>query len=184
MVSFQWYMGYNTMYLQEAGFKYLALTNNAGQIAELFFMMILPLLIKKLGFKYSTLLGIGALAFRYASFLVASKTGVHACDFGGILVHGLIFGMLIVGIQMHMAEVAPQNLRNQAQGFVMFLAAGVGGFLSVGIFNSILSANQLPSGNHDWSIPFGVALAIALTAGVLFAIFYKDGAKKVPADKE
>ena len=184
MVSFQWYMGYNTMYLQEAGFKYLALTNNLGQIAELFFMMLLPLLIRKLGFKYSTLLGIGALAFRYASFLVASKTGVHAFDFGGILVHGLIFGMLIVGIQMHMAEVAPPNLRNQAQGFVMFLAAGVGGFLSVGIFNTLLRANELPSGGHDWSVPFGAALAIALAAGALFALFYRDSAKKARSDKE
>ena len=184
MVSFQWYMGYNTMYLQEAGFKYLALTNNLGQIAELFFMMLLPLLIGKLGFKRSTLLGIGALAFRYASFLVASKTGVHAFDFGGILVHGLIFGMLIVGIQMHMAEVAPPNLRNQAQGFVMFLAAGVGGFLSVGIFNTLLRANELPSGGHDWSVPFGAALAIALAAGALFALFYRDSVKKARSDKE
>lgn len=174
MVSFQWYMGYNTMYLKESGFKYLALTHNVGQLAELFFMMLLPFIIRKMGFKFSTLLGIAALAFRYGAFLLAARTGIHAFDFGGILVHGLIFGILIVGIQMHMAQVAPPELRNQAQGFVMVLSAGIGGFLSVGVFNSILNANILPDGTHDWSVPFAVALALAVAAFVLFALFYKD----------
>lgn len=178
MVSFQWYMGYNTMYLKEAGFKYLSLTHNAGQLAELGFMVLLPFIIKKLGFKGSTLLGLGALVFRYASFYLAAATGLHIFDFGGILIHGLIFGILIVGIQMHMAEIAPPQLRNQAQGFVMLLTAGVGGFLSVGVFNAVLKASEIPQGGHDWSLPFLTALVIAAVSFILFAVLYRSSGEK------
>ena len=47
------------------------------------------------------------LAFRNACFLLASGWGLPAFDFGGILVHGLIFGILIVGSQMHVNETVP-----------------------------------------------------------------------------
>ena len=177
MTAFQWYMGYNTMYLDEAGFTFLNLTQNLGQVAELGFMLLLPCLVGRLGFKRTTIIGFAALAFRYLCFYFAARTGVHALDFGGILVHGLVFGILIVGVQMHVAEIAPPELRNQAQGLVMLFTAGVGGFLSVGVFDRILSANQLPDGRHDWTNPFLVALVLSLVALAVMAVFYRERRK-------
>ena len=34
MVPFQWYLGYNTIYLEDSGFKYLNLMQNLGQAAR------------------------------------------------------------------------------------------------------------------------------------------------------
>lgn len=175
MVAFQWYFYYNSQYLSDAGWNMTTAVINVGTLLELGFMVALPWLIKRLGFKGSTLLGFAALAFRYAMFYLAAKTGCHILDFGGIMIHGLIFGILIVGIQMHMAEIAPAELRNQAQGFVMLLTAGIGYFLSVGLFRIVLKASELPTGKIDWTIPFLTAFGIAAAAFVLFALFYRGG---------
>ena len=173
MVPFQWYMGYCSIYLKEVGFSYLSLTQNLGQVAELGFMLVLPLLFAKLSFRSIMLLGLGALAFRYACFGAAAISGCHVLDFGGILIHGLIFGIVIVGVQMHAAEIAPPELRNQVQGYVMTVSAGVGSFLSVAVFHSILSGCTRPEGGHDWSVPYLVAFGLAVLAMALFAVFYK-----------
>ena len=181
MVPFQWYMGYTSLYLKEADFTYLNLTQNLGQVAELAFLFLLPLLFRFCSFRKTMLVGFAALAFRYACFCAAVYTGIHAFDFGGILVHGLIFGVLVVAVQVHAAEIAPPELRNQAQGFVMFLTGGVGMFLSVGVFSRILEANVLvKAGRHDWLAPFTAALVLSLLAFVLFAVLYRP-AKRAPA---
>lgn len=178
MVAFQWYFYYNSKYLADAGWNMTTAVTNVGTLVELAFMVMLPWFIKRLGFKGTTLLGFAALAFRYASFYVACKTGAHFLDLGGIMIHGLIFSILIVGVQMRIAEVAPAELRNQAQGFVMLLTAGVGYFLSVGLFRVVLKASEVKPGVIDWTIPFMTAFAIAAAAFVLFALFYRNPAKR------
>ena len=174
MLPFQWYFGYNTLYLDESGFRYLNLTQSLGQVAELGFLVILPLLFKKLGFKKALMVGFGALAFRYACFSAAALTGCHALDFGGILIHGLISGAIVVNVQMHVAERAPDEIKNQAQGLVMILTSGVGDFLSIAVFYPILVGTCGANGLHNWSVPFLVSFGIAVLAMVLLAVFYRD----------
>ena len=178
MLPFQWYFGYNTMYLDESGFKYLNVTQSLGQVAELAFLVLLPLLFRKCGFKKSLMVGLGALAFRYACFSAATLTGIHAFDFGGILIHGLIFGAIVMNVQMHVAEVAPDEIKNQAQGLVMILTSGVGDFLSVAVFYPLLVAFSTKGANgqilHNWSVPFIVSFGIAVLAMILLAVFYRE----------
>lgn len=178
MIPFEWYMGYTSLYLKEADFRYLSLTQNLGQVAELGFLFLLPLLFKFCSFRRTMLVGFVALIVRYVCFYAAAVTGQHAFDFGGILVHGLIFGILVVAVQVHAAEIAPPELRNQAQGFVMFLTGGLGMFLSVGVFARILRANVLPSGLHDWRVAYLVALILSVIACGLFAGLYREPQKR------
>ena len=176
MLPFQWYFGYNTMYLDESGFKYLNLTQSLGQVAELGFLVLLPFLFKNLGFKKSLMVGFGALAFRYACFSTAAITGWHALDFGGILIHGLIFGAIVVNVQMHIAEKAPDEIKNQAQGLVMILTNGVGDFLSIAVFYPILVSTCGAGGMHNWTVPFLVSFGIAVLAMLLLAFCYRERA--------
>ena len=50
MVPFQWYNVYNGVYLDEKGFKFITLTMNLGQVFELIFMLMIPLILKKAGY--------------------------------------------------------------------------------------------------------------------------------------
>jgi len=178
MMPFQWYFGYNTMYLDEAGFKCLSMTQSLGQVLELAFLALLPFLFTKFGVKWSLMTGLGALALRYLFFYVATATGCHAFDYGGILIHGLIFGGIVVIAQMHVAEKAPDELKSQAQGLVLILTTGVGDFLSIAIFSRVLAWSRLSDGTHDWTLPFLVSLGFAVLAMLLLGLFYKGDAKK------
>lgn len=178
MIPFQWYMAYNTMYLDESGFRYLSLTQNIGQIGELALMLALPFIFRKCGYKWAMVMGLGALALRYVFFLAAVKYGLPAFDICGILMHGVVFGLLIVGAQMYVNTIAPPDLLNQAQGLVMMLTGGIGVFLSVNIFNAVLKSNAVEGGRHDWSIPFLVALAIAAVLTLLMALLFKGDSPK------
>ena len=164
MVPYQWYNVYCAAYLKETGFRYLTLTVNLGQVGEIGFMLLVPWIIGRFGFRKTMLIGLAALAFRNACFLLSSGWGLPAFDFGGILVHGLIFGILIVGSQMHVNKIAPADLRSQAQGFLSLITAGVGVFVSNGVFHVVLG-KAVP---HAWTLAYAVALTLSL-AGVAFA---------------
>jgi len=171
MMPFQWYFGYNTMYLDEAGFTCLNGIQSLGPLVEIGFLALLPWLYRRFGFKFSLMVGLGALAFRYLAFYIAYATGVHAVDYAGILIHGLIFGAIVVTAQMHLAERAPDALKSQAQGLVLILTSGVGDFLSILVFSRILAWSRLADGSHDWSLPFLVSIGLAVLAMVLLGLF-------------
>ena len=166
MLPFQWYNVYCAVYLKESGFEYLTLTVNLGQVGEIAFMLLVPLIISRLGFRNAMLIALGALVFRNGCFLLSSAFGLAAFDFGGILIHGLIFGTFIVGSQMRVCELAPPELRGQAQGLVNMITAGLGVFGSNALFNAVLGS-AVP---HRW--PQAYALAIFLAVAVALALIF------------
>ena len=165
-LPFQWYNVYCAAYLKESGFEYLTLTVNLGQVGEIAFMLLVPLVIGRFGFRNAMLIALGALVFRNGCFLLSSVCGFAAFDFGGILIHGLIFGILIVGSQMRVCELAPPELRGQAQGLVNMITAGLGVFGSNALFNAVLGS-AVP---HRWSQAY--ALAIILSVAVALVLIF------------
>ena len=178
MIPFQWYMNYNALYLKESGFTYLTLTQNLGQVGELAFMVALPFLLRTCGYKWSMVIGIALMAVRYICFYGSVKMGCPALDFAGILLHGAVFGFIIVNAQMYATEVAPPELRNQAQGLTMTLTGSIGVFLSVTIFNRVLAANVKPDGTHDWSTPYLLAFGLSVALAVLTALLFKPNSSR------
>ena len=174
MVPFYWYVSYNAMYLAESGFRYLTLTQNLGQVGEIVFMLMVPFIVRKLGYKWALVTGMGAVMFRYACFLAAVRFGCAAGDFGGILIHGLAFGILCVGAQMYIDSAAPVELKNQAQGLVMLLTNGIGLFLSNLVFYRLLEDNLVSSDpvRHAWTEPFEVAFIEALAVALAFILLF------------
>ena len=173
-VPFEWYMVYNPVYLSESGFKYLTLTQNVGQVAEVLLMLTVPLVVKRFGYRVAFASGIAAIAIRYAAFLGSVRFGVSALDFVGIFMQGAIFGYLVVVGQMFIGERAPEALRNQAQGMVVLLATGVGVFLSNGVFDALLKTAER-AGGHDWTMPFAVAGGLALVLAVAAWMLFRPG---------
>ena len=106
------------------------------------------------------------------------KLGCPALDFCGILVHGSVFGFIIVNAQMYVVEVAPPELRNQAQGLTMTLTGSAGVFLSVTLFDRVLAANVKPDGTHDWATPYLLAFGISVLLAILTALFFKPASRR------
>ena len=162
MIPFQWYNVYCAAYLKESGYQYLTTTMNIGQAGEIFFMLLVPLIFRRIGYRRALVLALVVLALRNIFFAISSAYGFAALDFCGIVVHGLIFGLLVVGAQMFVDEVAPPELRNQAQGLVNLILAGVGVFASNFLFDAILTS----SSPTPWTTAYIVAIAISLVTAV------------------
>ena len=178
MVPFQWYNVYNSLYLKERGYQYLTGVMNLGQVLELVFMLLIPVILKKAGYKWAMVLGLLALAFRYGAFLLGVTTGANVGDFAGILIHGLIFGMLIVGSQMYVDAAAPAELRGQAQGLIGLIMFSLGTFFSNYVFDIVLNKSATVDAvtkvvSHNWVQPFTIALVISLTLAVLMSLTFK-----------
>jgi nucleoside transporter len=172
MVPFMWYMVYNTAYLKEKGFQYLTLTTNLGQTFELIFMLLIPVILKKAGYKWAMVIGLAALTFRYGAFYLGATGILPAGDFGGILIHGLIFGLLIVGAQMYVDAKAPSELRGQAQGLMGLVMFGLGTIVSNNVFDRLVKASAKADGSHDWSKPYLVALVLSAALMVTMALLF------------
>lgn len=177
MIPFQWYMVYNPVYLDEAGFRYLTMTQNVGQVAEIVFLLAIPYAVKRFGYRTAFAAGFFFLALRYAFFFAAAKYGFAAGIFGGILMHGLIFGLIVVVGQMYIGECAPPELRNQAQGLVILLTSGLGLFASNAVMHPVMSASVRAGGGHDWAVPFAVAFLGAAVLTVAAALFFRPSVK-------
>ncbi len=182
MVPFQWYNVYNSTYLSERGYEYLTGVMNLGQVLELVFMLMIPVILKKAGYKWGMVLGLLALAFRYVMFYLGASYGLRICDYSGILIHGLIFGMLVVGSQMYVDAAAPSDLRGQAQGFIGLIMFSLGTFLSNFVFDGILKKNVITEGpnigKHVWTTPYLIALVMAVVLAVLMAVAFKPAVRE------
>ena len=138
----------------------------------MFFMLAVGAVIAKFGYRGAMAIGLSALAFRNASFAVSSHFGIAAFDFGAILVHGLIFGLFIVGAQMYVAENVPERLRSQAQGLMNLMTAGIGLFASNIVFNFILGGAT--GGARNWTRAYLVAFALSVV-GIAAALLLIKG---------
>ncbi len=173
MIPFQWYLVYNPVYLADSGFRYLTMTQNLGQVVEIAFLLTIPFLVGRLGYRLTFAAGFFFLAVRYALFYLAAATGCDACIFGGILTHGLIFGLVVVVAQMYVGDFAPPELRNQAQGLIILLTSGLGIFASNVVMHPIVSASLGPDGRHDWSVPFAVAFFVSVFLALAAVLFFR-----------
>ena len=177
MVPFMWYMAYGTSYLDSKGYKFLTLTMNLGQALEIGFMLLIPMILKRAGYKWAMVIGLVALTVRYAAFYAGAKYGIAAADIAGILVHGLIFGLLVVGAQMYVDAKAPAELRSQAQGLMGLIMFGFGAVISNTVFDTLIRKATV-DGKCDWSQPYLVAFVFPLVLAIAMALFFNPKKEK------
>lgn len=183
MIPFAIYWSYFSMYLEAKGFKLLTFTMNFGQFAEMFFMLLVTVALRRVGVKWAMFAGLVALTARYFSFWVSSALpSLAALVYVGILVHGIIFGFFFVGGQIYINRVAPPEMKAQAQGFLSLTSFGVG--LLVGnLANEWLIGRCTAGGMTDWSRVWLITTIFSAALTVLFAgLFrYREPAAPTPA---
>ncbi len=69
------YYAYTASYLADAGVKDVSTAMSFGQMSEIVFMLVIPLLFRRLGVKYMLLIGMAAWFVRYAFFRSRSQRG-------------------------------------------------------------------------------------------------------------
>jgi nucleoside transporter len=187
-IPFALYWSYLSQFLQDIGYKYITITMNWGQLAEILTLFFVPVIIQKLGIRFTMILGLLALFLRYVAFYFGSTAGMDWLFFAAILVHGIIYGFFSVGGQIYINKVAPSELKAQAQGFIFLVTFGlgiiVGNFINAWLIGFFTVTNEMGASHIQWDKIFAVTSGMSLFVLLFFSLLFnykKEFYERVPA---
>lgn len=176
MIPFAMYFSFFSEFLLNIKTKYISVTMNWGVLAEMGFLLLVPLAIKKFGLRKVMIFGLIALVIRYLSFYTGNTFDQSWMYYIGILIHGLIFGFFYVGGQIYIDKKAPAELKSQAQGFIFLVTFGagllVGNFISSEIIHYYKSAT-----GYNWNAIWGITTLSSIVILLLFIVLFKNNDK-------
>jgi len=172
VIPLQFYYTFTNAFLNEAGMTNAAAKMTLGQGSELFFMLLLPWFLTRLGIKRIMLLGMAAWAIRYAFFAYGNVGPSVWMLYAGILVHGVCYDFFFVSGQIYVDQQANLRIRAAAQGLIAFVTLGIGNVIGSWLSGLVVQAYQITSANgavtHDWR---SIWLIPAIGSAVIFVIF-------------
>lgn len=172
MIPFAMYYSYFSEFLLSINIRYISITINWGVLAEMGFLLLVPLAIKKFGLRKTMILGLAALTVRYLSFYAGGTISQPWMYYIGILIHGLIFGFFYVGGQIYIDKKAPDHLRSQGQGFIFLVTFGAG--LLVGNFLCARLIHHYKTiAGYDWNAIWGITTLASIILMIAFVLFFK-----------
>jgi nucleoside transporter len=127
-VPLAYYYGITSMFLADMGFDQPASLMSIGQMSEIFFMLLIPLLFRKLGVKKMILIGMLAWVVRYGLFAMGATHQVVWMLITAVLLHGICYDFFFVTGFMYTDGEAEPEVRSQAQSMLVFFTQGVGMF--------------------------------------------------------
>jgi len=176
------YYAFAATYVGDAGVEDVPFKMTFGQMSEIGFMLVIPLLFRRLGVKWMLAVGMLAWVLRYAAFS-AGWQGVGAGHvpliLTGIILHGICYDFFFVTGQIYTEQSAPKEIRAQAQGFLVLITQGVGmliGNLTFGRF--IVDRHKDLGGAVDWRTVWMFPAAFAGAVLLLFLVAFREKREK------
>ena len=163
------YYSYFSEFLLHINTKYISVTINWGILAEMGFLLLVPVAIKKFGLRKVMIFGLVALVIRYLAFYTGGIINQSWMYYIGILIHGLIFGFFYLGGQIYTDKKAPEKLKAQAQGFIFLVTFGIG--LLVG---NLLCGGLIHLFSNNWDIIWGVTTIFSVLLLLMFMLLFKN----------
>jgi MFS family permease len=188
MIPFTMYFSFASQFFMSQGFTQVTAIMSWGQIAEMLIMLLVPIALTRYGAKWAIAVGLGMLVVRYAAFLAGSAFDQMWLYYIAILVHGAIFGFLIVGGQVYVDKKAPPEIKAQAQGLVGLLLFGVGmliGTLSsgklIGMYTSEKIIDGVAKNVTNWNTIWLILTVLSAALCVVFWLLFRDDVLKKAA---
>lgn len=152
-----------------------------GQMSEIAFMLLMPLMFMRLGVKWMLAIGMGAWILRYALFAIGALDAVFWMVAGGVLLHGICYDFFFVTGHIYVDKKSTPAVRAQAQGILVLVTYGLGMFVGAqvagAIFNRFLGGATtltLERWQEFWWVPAGFAFFVL----VLFMLTFKDDVER------
>ncbi len=127
-IPLAYYYSFAPVLLANVGFEQPASTMTIGQMSEIFFMLLIPFFIRRLGVKWMIMIGMGAWVLRYVLFSYGASGQVTWMILLAVILHGICYDFFFVTGFMYTDKKAPADVRGQAQSMLVFFTQGIGMF--------------------------------------------------------
>lgn len=173
-IPLAFYYNFTNLYLNEIGVQSAAAVQSLGQVSEALFLLVMPLMLRKLGVKWTLLIGMLAWALRYALFAFGDAGSLLWLVIIGLVLHGVCYDFFFVAGQIYTDRFAPQHVRSAAQGLISLATYGVGLLIGSLISGPIVDAFLGADGTHDWRTVWLIPAALAVGVALFFAALFRE----------
>jgi nucleoside transporter len=161
----QYYFSWTGRFLGQIGVpgNWVAPAMKLGQVAEIVTMIFLGLVLKKLGWKRTMIIGVLGHTLRFAVFAWFPQAIPVVLS---ILLHGICYAFFFATVYILVDAVFPKDVRSSAQGLfnIMILGLGqmVGNFTAPYLHDKLYSQNGEVDYEGLFLMPCGISLAAAV----------------------
>lgn len=153
--------------------NWISAITTIGQVAEIVTMLILGTVLKKIGWKWTMMLGILGHAARFAVFAFFDKPEHHAIIIAVQVLHGICYAFFFATLYIFVDAVFPKDIRTSAQGLFNLLVLGAGLVIANFWFTSLKAQWTNAAGVVDYHKLFLVPTGLAALATCLLLFFFK-----------
>jgi nucleoside transporter len=177
------YFYWTSRYLKAIGLaqNWVAAAMSIGQIAEIATMAGLGLVLKRLGWRTTMILGILGHVVRFAIYSIGNPDLLWLVILSNI-VHGFAYAFFFATVYIFVDENFPKDVRTSAQSLFNLLVLGVGPFLSnllsAQLGKIFKTATVAGEESYNYNQLFLVPLGLGLLAAAILAIFFHPEAKE------
>ena len=176
-IPLSFYYSFANPFLNDIGMENAAGKMTIGQISELVFMLLIPLLFRRLGVKKIIMIGIFAWILRYLLFAYGNVGANIWMLYLGIALHGICYDFFFVTGQIYTDKKAGKFIKSSAQGMLTFATYGVGmliGSYLSGILTQKFLETNISSFSYDWHMVWILPSMISILILVVFVLFFKE----------
>ncbi len=168
-IPLSFYFTWTGAFLSDMNVANYASKMTLGQVSEVGFLLLLPVLLPFLGAKRIMILGMAAWAVRFALFAYFHEQPTATwMILGGILLHGMCYDFIFVMGRMYVDKAAGDSLRASAQGLHAVFTLGAGMFVGSWLSGVVAQNYTNAAGVHDWK---SIWLVPAIMSAALIPIF-------------
>lgn len=172
-IPLAFYYQHANQFLNEIGMEKAAGKMTYGQMSEVFFMLLLPLFLKRYGIKMTLFVGMLAWVIRYLLFAYGDAgEGTWMLIFG-IVLHGVCYDFFFVSGQIYTDFKAGEKFKSSAQGLITLATYGLGMLIGFRLAGYITDLNSITDG-HNWEAIWTFPAIFAGVVLVLFLLLFKN----------
>lgn len=177
-IPLAFYYNFTNLFLNEIGLENAAGKMTLGQGSEVLFMILMPLLFRRMGVKWMIAAGMLAWTVRYVLFAFGDVDPATIWMlYAGIVLHGICYDFFFVAGQIYANSKAPESLKNSVQAIMTLGTYGVGMFIGSFVSGWIVSGFTSPDGVTTWETIWLIPSSMALVVLVLFLLTFRDERK-------
>jgi nucleoside transporter len=173
-IPLAFYYSFANPFLNELGVEAAASKQSLGQVSEVLFMLLMPVIFVRWGVKKMLLVGMGAWILRYILFAYGDNDSGYWMLLLGILLHGICYDFFFVTGQIYTDKFAGEKYKSAAQGLITLATYGIGMLIGYSISGVVADMYKTGENAHNWfniwMVPAGIAAAVLL----VFAFMFKD----------